>query len=260
MSFLPFVAVDVETANYDCTNICQFGYAKFANGVIAACEATLINPHCEFEPRFIHIHGITRDLVTSSPTWDVFHPGVKDLLNSEILLSHTHFDRDALNKACWRYHLLGPMPRFWIDTCAVARRVWPELPNHKLPTLAAHFDISYNAHNAADDARCAGEILLLAIQHSGETMEHIMSQFITGHQQIKIRSTAPKTSARRPKRALPTAGQTSGSIHGQVLPELPPTPHAPLLASAEPSLPLGISTYVWWLIAIGLVVLFLVFG
>lgn len=52
----------------------------------------------------------------------------------------------------------------WIDTCALARRTWPELPNHKLASLAKRFGIEYRAHDAAEDARAAGEILLLSIE------------------------------------------------------------------------------------------------
>ena len=55
----------------------------------------------------------------------------------------------------------------WIDTCSVARRVWPHLPSHKLSSLARTFRISYRAHDATEDARCAGEILVRAAKISG---------------------------------------------------------------------------------------------
>jgi len=56
----------------------------------------------------------------------------------------------------------------WIDTCAVARRAWPELPNHKLGSLAKYFGIEYRAHDAAEDARAAGQILLLSLDSVGK--------------------------------------------------------------------------------------------
>lgn len=55
--------------------------------------------------------------------------------------------------------------RGWIDTCSMARRTWPELKSYKLSALAAHFGLKYRPHDAVEDARIAGEILLL-IQRS----------------------------------------------------------------------------------------------
>jgi DNA polymerase III subunit epsilon len=177
MDYLPFIAVDVETANYDCANICQFGFAAFLNGALLAKNAVLINPECEFELRFKRIHGITREMVSGSPSWGAIHPLLSEYLNAEIVLSHTYFDKDAIGKACARYALPLPTPKTWVDTCSLARHIWPDLVNHKLPTLAAHFNIPYHAHDAAEDARCAGEIFVLAVNASGQSMQQVIKKY-----------------------------------------------------------------------------------
>ena len=87
-------------------------------------------------------------------------------MSGRIVASHTYFDREAIRQACEKYSLSMFAYLRWIDTCEVSRMTWPNLLNHKLSTLTKHFDIEYGAHKAAEDARAAGEILLLSLQVS----------------------------------------------------------------------------------------------
>jgi len=58
-------------------------------------------------------------------------------------------------------HFGLPRPEFdYVCTYQLARRVWPELPDHKLGTLAAHIGHQFNHHHAQDDAEAAGRVLL----------------------------------------------------------------------------------------------------
>ncbi len=41
---MEFVALDVETANADCSSICQIGIARFGDGCLAEEWSTLVNP------------------------------------------------------------------------------------------------------------------------------------------------------------------------------------------------------------------------
>ena len=43
---------------------------------------------------------------------------------------------------------------------AVAERIWPELPDHRLNTPAAHIGHEFHHHNAQADAEAAGRMLL----------------------------------------------------------------------------------------------------
>ena len=62
-----------------------------------------------------------------------------------------------------------PCPRFpTLRTCQTARRAWPELPNHKLSTLAGHIGHTSRHHNALDDAEAAGRVLAVIIKERGE--------------------------------------------------------------------------------------------
>jgi len=164
VSVLDYVVIDVETACSDRSSICQVGIASFFNGKLTECMQTLVNPETEFSPFNISIHGIRPEHVSSCPTWRDFYPTFRKSVNGHILASHTFFDREAVLGACVKYDLESFECARWIDTCAVARRTWPELTNHKLVTLAKCFGIEYRAHDAAEDARAAGEILLLSFE------------------------------------------------------------------------------------------------
>jgi len=159
---LDFVVIDVETACSYRSSICQVGIASFQNGNLVECVQTLINPETEFSAFNVSVHGIYPEHVASSPTWKDFYPTFRKSVNGNILASHTLFDREAVLAACIKYDLEMFGCAQWIDTCAVARRTWPDLPNHKLATLAKCFGVEYRAHDAAEDARAAGQILLLS--------------------------------------------------------------------------------------------------
>ena len=64
---MEFVALDVETANADCSSICQIGIARFEDGCVAEEWSSLINPEDYFDPFNVSIHGITEDIVKGSP-------------------------------------------------------------------------------------------------------------------------------------------------------------------------------------------------
>ena len=123
----------------------------------------MICPETKFLPFNSALHGIRAEHVAHQPTWRETYPELLGWTWASVLVSHTYFDRTAMELACKRYGIAMLRYVKWIDTCAVARRTWPQLVNHKLPTLAKYFGIKYQAHDAVEDARVAGEIFLLAL-------------------------------------------------------------------------------------------------
>jgi DNA polymerase-3 subunit epsilon len=172
-----FVVVDVETANADLSSICQIGIASFAGGAFDNGWVTLVNPDDYFSPVNIAIHQIDELLVRDSPTWDVIFGEVVNRLENEIVVSHTPFDRAALSRACDRYRLQAPNCT-WLDSARVVRRAWPEFSRsgYGLSNVANRFAIDYRAHDALEDARCAGLLLLKAISDTGVTLEQWLAR------------------------------------------------------------------------------------
>jgi|ERR1035441_5585624 DNA polymerase-3 subunit epsilon len=170
---MDFVAIDVETANQNPSSICQIGVASFSKGRLVDAWGTLVNPEDSFLPFNVQLHGIRPCDVVLSPTWIDLQSELRNRLERYILASHTYFDRGAMNGANERYGLKPISVAGWIDTCQVARTAWPRLPDHKLTSLSRTFGIAYEAHDAAEDARCAGEILILAVRSTNLNLDEL---------------------------------------------------------------------------------------
>ncbi len=169
---MDFVAIDVETANADLASICQVGVASFRDGQLADSWKSLVNPNDEFSSINVSIHGIRERDVQHAPGWTEVLPHIASRLNGHIAVCHTPFDRHALGRAC----IQSGLPTCgcdWLDSSRVARVAWPEFSRagYGLSNLAAHFGIKYRAHDAFEDARCAGLLLIRAISETGTSVE-----------------------------------------------------------------------------------------
>lgn len=178
-----FFALDVETANAAYDSICQIGLVEFRDGVEVGCESWLIDPDDDFDDYNIEIHGITPAMVRGKPTFDVAARDLIFRVGGSVLVSHTHFDRTAIGQACARYML--PVPEFrWLDSARVARRTWDHCRNagYGLKDLAQFLAIEFRHHDALEDARAAGLVLLRAVEHSGTAVADWlnMSRFTAG--------------------------------------------------------------------------------
>lgn len=165
---MDFVVIDVETANPDLGSICQVGIAIFSEGKFLESWSSLVNPDDYFDDFNVSVHGITAAMVSTAPSWTEIHERIKTNYSNQLIASHTPFDRTAIRRACEK-NGADPFECRWLDTARVVRRTWTEFSKsgYGLSNLSKHFGISFKHHDAEEDARVAGEILLLAIQASG---------------------------------------------------------------------------------------------
>jgi DNA polymerase III subunit epsilon len=165
-----FTVIDLETANADLSSICQIGIVSFIEGAVTEQWEQLVNPEDYFDPFHVSIHGISEDHVTDAPTFpEVFSECVRRLSGGAAVVSHTHFDRSALEAAAECHGLDWPS-LVWLDSARVVRRAWPEKyarSGYGLSNVASDLGIEYQAHNAAEDARAAGLVLLRAFADTG---------------------------------------------------------------------------------------------
>jgi len=169
---MDFVAIDVETANADFASICQIGIVVFESGILRHRWTTLVDPEDEFDGVNTSIHGIDEEAVRGAPTFPLIQPQIMDLLSGKITACHTPFDRVSLRRAHERYSL----PDFecrWLDTARLVRRAWPQFRDrgYGLANVAAAFNIDFKHHDACEDARVCGEILVRALTDSGKTID-----------------------------------------------------------------------------------------
>lgn len=167
-----FVVVDVETANPDFASICQIGVVLFMDGQVVDTWKTLVDPEDCFYVANVKVHGITPEIVEGAPTFQEIDAQVRRLFNGQIVVCHTAFDRVSLSKSVGNYGL-ADYDCIWLDSARVGRRAWTQFARrgYSLPNFAQYLGIEYQAHDAAEDARAAGEILLRAIDETGLSVE-----------------------------------------------------------------------------------------
>lgn len=167
-----FVTVDVETANADRTSICQIGVALFGQDGIEGSWVSLVNPEDYFDSMNVSIHGITPEMVQDAPTVREVFPVVNELLEGQIVAHHMPFDRIALERVAMKYEL--PLVRArWLDTARIVRCTWKDraVKGYGLKKVAGALGISFQHHDALEDAIACGKVLLSAIDESGVSLE-----------------------------------------------------------------------------------------
>jgi DNA polymerase-3 subunit epsilon len=165
-----FVSLDFETANPSRVSICAAGLAVFENGQLTEAPYWLVRPpkgHGWFHDDFIECHGLTHLDVLDAAEFPDIAPEVLSRLNrADLVIAHyAAFDIGHLRETLDYFGL--PRPEFdYVCTCHLARRIWPELENHQLGTLAAHIGHRFNHHHAQADAEAAGRVLLAMMRHA----------------------------------------------------------------------------------------------
>ena len=177
-----YFAIDFETANYCRNSACSIGVVRFADGEEKDSVYSLIHPaKMYFRPDFIDIHHITYDDVRDKPyfpeVWqNLVEPFIKSGNEPACLIAHhARFDMDVL-RSCIDYYGM-PLPDIdYACTLKIARKTWPDFECHRLTFLAEQFGITYDAHNALDDARTCGKILTLAAQKLNCSIEELLAE------------------------------------------------------------------------------------
>lgn len=167
-----FIALDVETANPDLASICQIGIARFIDGRFAEKWESLVDPEDYFDGMNVAVHGIDEAMVAGAPCFPALRDQVENWLSNTVVVSHTTFDQTAIRSVFAKYGLATP-PILWLDTARVVRRTWLDLSQrgYGLANVAERLGIEFQHHNAAEDARAAGEILLHAIRETGLSVD-----------------------------------------------------------------------------------------
>ncbi len=205
---MDFVALDVETANADMTSICQIGVASFSGASLVDEWSTLVDPETFFEPINVSIHGINADAVQGAPVFSEVAEEVRRRTNAKTVVTHTHFDRTAIFQA---FQKIGaaPIDCNWLDTARVARRAWTEFESagYGLANVCEKIGYEFNHHNALEDAKAAGQVLIAASQHTG-----------LGIPEWASRVTQPINPERASGgKAIERQGNPSGPLFGEVI-------------------------------------------
>ncbi len=185
-----YCAVDIETTGTSCydSEIIEIGAVRVVRGQMAGTFASLVHPRSRI-PRFItDLTGITNTMVKNAPSLQEVMAGFRSFLGNDIILGHNvNFDVNFLYDASAQLSM-PPLSNDFVDTLRLSRKIFPDLPEHKLSYLRFHFGIATPpAHRAESD--CIAAIRYFEIMRS-----HAASLGMTPEQLYQSRM---KTARRR---------------------------------------------------------------
>lgn len=197
-----FVAIDVETANPSMGSICQIGIARFAGGQLVDEWVSLVDPEEYFDDVNTSIHGIDQSIVRGKPTLPVLAQKLHEYLDGTITVCHTHFDRIAIARAFSKYKL-EPVSNSWLDSSRVVRRTWKDLAfrGYGLSNVCTRIGYEFKHHDALEDAKAAGHVLLAAFRESQTDIDAWL-----------LRVDQPITET-----IIPREGNPDGDLFGEIL-------------------------------------------
>jgi|GEM_PF-5804926 len=175
-----WVAIDFETATGSHDSACALGVAVIENGRVVSSGSWLIKPPGnDFSSWNIRVHGIRPEDTSFSPDYADLFPSIRDLLEERFVLAHwASFDMSVLRSVHAYYGI--PLPNLrYACSCLMARRAFPALPNHKLPTVCDHCGIVLeHHHDAAEDAVACAEVALHCRRTTGTRSLHEAVQLL----------------------------------------------------------------------------------
>lgn len=205
---MEFVALDVETANADMSSICQIGIACYKEGLISDQWKSYIDPEDYFNPINISIHGIDESTVKGSPKVSDIADQIYRYLDDQVCICHTHFDRVSIRQAFDKYEIRYPNCT-WLDSARVARRTWEDLAwkGYGLYNVCKSLGYEFAHHDALEDAKAAGHILITAIDQTGLDIDGWLKRV-----EQPIDPTRLSTGG-----AIERDGNSEGPLYGEIL-------------------------------------------
>ena len=158
------IVVDVETSGMSVQRggrVIEVGALALEGGTIVAELETLIDTGVSISYGAYRIHGISEEMLRGKPVPQDVWNGFREFAGDAPLIAHNA----PFDSAFVRHELalIGlALPNQWQCTVRLARKLLPQLPNHKLDTVYRHLfgrlPDSLQRHRALDDARLAARI------------------------------------------------------------------------------------------------------
>ena len=157
-----FAAIDFETANQCRSSVCSVGVVIVHDGMIVDRSYSLIQPTPNYYTHWTtEIHGLTHNDTDNAPIFPEVWKQINPLIKGLPLVAHNSpFDEGCLRSVFKTYEMEYPEYPFYC-TLKASRKLQPELPNHRLDTVAetCNFNLT-NHHNAIADAEACAAIAL----------------------------------------------------------------------------------------------------
>lgn len=173
------LALDFETANERRDSACAVGLAWIEDGEVVRRVSHLIRPpEMRFSPGNIRVHGILPADVANEPSFaEVMAPYLADLSGGVILAHNATFDIGVLRSSLRRAGMAIPTLTY-LCTVQIARRVFPAPEGCGLGKVARRLGITFEHHDAGEDAYACARIALAAMGETGTRDVHGLAEAI----------------------------------------------------------------------------------
>jgi DNA polymerase III subunit alpha, Gram-positive type len=159
-----FVVFDLETTGSKAPpcRIIEVGAYRVRNGEVTDEFQTLLDPGMPIPWFITNLTGITEEMVWGAPRFDDIAHDLLSFIGDSVLVAHNSgFDMGFLNFEIGRvfadYRIANPC----LCTVQLSRKLLPDILNHKLKTVAEHYDIDLtNHHRASADAFATAHIFV----------------------------------------------------------------------------------------------------
>lgn len=156
-----FVIVDLETTGLSPLNseIIEIGAIKVVNNEVVDTMDVFVKPSRPLSPFTTRLTGITNEMVDEGLSIKQALKVFEEFSDGMRLMAHNaKFDMGFLD-TYMRKNLGKAAPTNTLDTLAMSRAIVKDVPNHKLGTLATHFNIDYSgAHRSLRDCEITLEV------------------------------------------------------------------------------------------------------
>ena len=154
------VVFDVETTGLsDLTcRLIEIGAVKIKAGKIVDKMDIFVDPECPIPEKITELTSITDEMVKGAPKEEEAIKQFLEFSGDSLLIAHNaNFDIGFIRAACKRHDI--PFINSYLDTVGLSRYVNSELKNHKLDTIAKHYNLGdFHHHRASDDAETLAKI------------------------------------------------------------------------------------------------------
>lgn len=192
-----YTVLDIETTGLDPAfdEIIEVSAVRIRDDIVSDTFSSLIKPSEPINDFIIELTGITNEMLNTAPSISDTLPKFLQFIGDDVIVGHNvNFDINFLYDKSIDLGL-PPFSNDFVDTMRLSRKLFPEMENHKLVTVAKHLHIPQpNAHRAAADCDTTNSIYKTIAEHVSEHSIDLASVFAKKHNSCKASEIHAETS------------------------------------------------------------------
>lgn len=189
-----YCVIDTETTGlssyYD--EIIEVGILKIRDGKVVDQYSQLIKPNNAIDDFITYLTGITNKMLVNQPSIKEVEGEILDFLGDDIIVGHnTSFDIRFLNAS-----FKETLKNEYMDTMIFSRKIYPQLPHHRLSDLAKFLNLANNQHRALADCITTYQLyetIKSTMDERGLKLSDLWQCHSNGHPGIDIKAIKPKS-------------------------------------------------------------------